>query len=363
MSVSTPSPPSTQVDAGVIEEARRRQHRRRLHGVLAAIFAAAVVAVAWLVGGASSSATSKRHSPGDPPAIQRSAARDASFNVRLYPAISMGRAGYCEAPEENGITGGNACGPVPTASEPFTMVYGSGEHGHLTTFAVTIPEVASILVNGTRTVIPVAVPGLPYGLRVARIETSANEPLPIAIREAVRREGLLLVAFDAQGHRLNAGRHASPRQENVIAWGRPRVPVNFSRGRSPILAPNPPNGACRLTVEGLPGLIARAGMVATAIRPFPGKLIGQAFLPCIETEYQFGSEPVQAFVMLNAADPSGRAAEMPAFDPVPGIPGFFAEGGTLTATRAGNAWLVVDEGNSLRQRIEVLRHLSASVKL
>jgi hypothetical protein len=223
--------------------------------------------------------------------------------------------------------------------------------------------VASILVNDTRRVTPVAVPGLPYGLRVARIETSTSEPLPKAVKEAVRREGILLVAFNAQGRRLSAQRHASPLQEKVIAWGRPSRPVSFSRGRSPIVAASPPSGSCRLTVDGLPGLIARAGMVASDIRPFPGKLVGQAFLPCIETEYDLRSEPVRALVMLNAADPSGRAAAMPAFNPVPGAAGFYAEGGTLTATRAGNAWLVVGQGRGLRQRIEVLRHLRASVTL
>jgi hypothetical protein len=68
-------------------------------------------------------------------------------------------------------------------------------------------------------------------------------------------------------------------------------------------------------------------------------------------------------VMLNAADPSGRAGEMPGFHPLPGSPDFFTEGGTLAAKRSGNAWLVVGQGSSLQQRIEVLRHLTVTVHL
>ena len=42
-------------------------------------------------------------------------------------------------------------------------------------------------------------------------------------------------------------------------------------------------------------------------------------------------------------------------------PGLFK--GPLTATRNGDAWLVVAGGSGLAQRIELLRHIKATVRL
>ena len=229
------------------------------------------------------------------------------------------------------------------------MVFGFGEGGSIysTTIAVTLPEVASILVNGVQRVPTVAMPGLPYGLRGARIVTRQNEPIPPAIKQRVRRDGTLLEAFNAEGRQLPERRNRSHRQARVLGWRYPSHPAG---------------GPCELSAKGLPGLVARAGEVATDIRPFPGKIVGQAFLPCVETQYQLGREPVRAFVLLNAADPPGRAGALPNFRPVRGAPGFFAEGGTLTAKPWGNFWLLAGQGSGLQQRIELLRHLTARVR-
>ncbi|HEV3033429.1 MAG TPA: hypothetical protein VGX72_01445 [Solirubrobacteraceae bacterium] len=359
MVVTAPAPP--QPDDGVIEEARRRQHRRWVYGASAFLVLALIAALVLLVSSGSSHATGTRQ-PGGARAFLARDVHSGNFNVRLYPATITGVAAYCEAVEENGRTGGSACGDVPTAPGPFVGSYGFGHGGRSITVVVTLPEVASILVNGVRRVSPVAVPGLPYELRAARIETSKTESLPPAMKETVRREGVVLVAFDAQGHKLPEARNTYRRQARVLTWGVPSPFTRFSRGRSRVL-PHPPSGPCQLAVNGLPGLIARAGQVAIDIHPFPGKLIGEAFLPCVETEYRLGKEPIRALVMLNATDPSERAGEMPGFHPLPAARGFFTEGGTLTAKRSGNAWLVVGQGSSLQQRIEVLRHLTATVHL
>jgi hypothetical protein len=357
MAVTAPAPP--QPDDGVIEEARRRQLRRRVYGASVFIVAALIAALALLVSSGSSHATSRRGRPGGARAVLRSDVQDPSFNVRLYPATIVGVAADCEAVEEDGRTGGSACGGVPTAPGPFAGGYGFGHGGRSISIVVTLPEVASILVNGMRKVSPVALPGLPYGLRAARIETSKTESLPPAMEKAVRRDGVVLVAFNAQGQKLPEARKIHEPEARVLVWGHP---MRLVRSDGPV-SPHAPSSPCQLAVKGLPGLIARAGQVAIDIRPFRGKLIGEAFLPCAETEYRLGKEPVRALVMLNAADPSERAGEMPGFHPLPGAPGFFTEGGTLTAKRSGNAWLVVGQGTSLRQRIEVLRHLTATVHL
>jgi hypothetical protein len=352
MSVTARAQPAPQIEDGVIEEARRRQRRRRVRGAVAVTLAALLIALVWVLGGGSSSkATPQAHDGSGAHAVDASDIGRPTFNVRLFPMTSVGEAGWCEQAEEHGaLAGGSACGAVPTASVPFTMVYGFGEggSGRSTTFAVSIPEVASILVNGTRRVTPVAVPGLPYGLRAARIVTSKREPLTPATKLAARREGVVLVAFDAQGRRIPKGPvFASQRQAQVRSWRYPQTPAR---------------GSCQLAVKSMPGLVAHAGKVATDVRPFPGSIVGQAFLPCVETQYSLRGEPVRALVMLNAANPSGPAGELPSFKPVPHAPGFL-EQGSLTAVRDGKLWLLVEQGSSRAQDIDVLRHLKATVRL
>jgi hypothetical protein len=64
--------------------------------------------------------------------------------------------------------------------------------------------------------------------------------------------------------------------------------------------------------------------------------------------------------VLDAAQPSSRAADLPSFHAVRAAPGIFA-GGSLTAMRAGNAWLVVEQGRGPAERMRLLRHLNATV--
>jgi len=359
------SPPAEHSD-GVIKEAREQQmrrHKRRASVVVALLL---LSVAAWLVAEASSKASPRSHHAPAPPAPAVGDPASAAFDVRLWPYMhgNVGVAGYCEAVEESGRTGVSACGGVPTASEPLVIGVGYGQEGGPSTHvAVTLPEVASVLVNGVRRVPTLTVRGLPFGLRAVRVRTSRTsetERLSPPIKTTVRRRGFVLVPLNAQGQKLAEHPIGDERQAQVLVWGHGSPEILFSRGA---LAHPPSNSPCELAVNGLPDLTARAGLVATDIRPFPGKVVGEAFLPCIETQYQLGREPVRALVMLNAADPSGHVGNMPGFTPVPGAAGFFTEGGTLTAKRVGNAWLVVGQGSSLSQRLEVLRHLSATVRL
>jgi hypothetical protein len=73
--------------------------------------------------------------------------------------------------------------------------------------------------------------------------------------------------------------------------------------------------------------------------------------------------PVDAEVLLDATHPGAPPAALPDWTPVAGAPGFFAEGGGVTARRLGDAWLVARQGTSLAERMRLLRHLTASVRL
>jgi hypothetical protein len=248
-------------EQGVIDDARRRQRLRRKRIAGACLLIVGLVAgVAWATGGAAS------HSPlggSIRPSATARASREATpaFNVRLVPRLNVvGVAGWCVVPEEHGRAIGGACGGVPTRSQPFLQIFGSGNAGSSkqTQVAVTDPQITAIVV-GHASVQTKALPGLPYGLRGARLVT---------------RVGAQLAGVDAQGKRVTQASSQAPRQASVRHWLYPQ---------------RRPRGACGLSVSALPGITARGGAVATGLRPFPGQLVGHAFLPCAESEFKLGA--------------------------------------------------------------------------
>ncbi len=336
------SPERSGPDQGVIKEARRRQRRRRMYAALGgALVAAAIATTAWALGG---EAARTRAGHGVARAGARAVAtrgpRPAAFDVRLVPTLAVGHAGWCVVIEEHGTTGGSACGGAPTTASPFLQEYGWGQAGshRETEVAVTTPQVRAILVGGRHPVATLAVPGLPYGLRAMRVVVPLKRPYG---------PGPSLVALDGAGHPLAPGTPSDPGQATVRSWRGTRQPAS---------------GACRLHASGVPGLGERGGQLATAVIPFPGQLIGHAFVSCIDAEYQLQGMPIDAELLLDAAHPGARPATLPDWRPVRGAPGFFFEGG-LTARRYGNAWLLARQGSGLAQRMRLLRHLTVSVRV
>ncbi|HEY7933681.1 MAG TPA: hypothetical protein VID48_07635 [Solirubrobacteraceae bacterium] len=340
-------------DQGVIEEARRRQRTRRIRIVVSALLATALIGViVWaLSGGASQASRGYAGVEDRAGAVEVSDTHTPGFNVRLVPMLVVGQAGWCVVVEENRVTGGSACGGVPTPSRPFLQVYGWGEGGsHVwTTVAVAIPQIATILVNGKHRVSTETLPALPYGLRAARIVTSIKRPAGIlpAHRLSSIPSDPTLVALDAQGRPVAQRQTNTPLQGTVHSWRYPN---------------RAPRGSCQLRARAIPGLSVQGGEVASAIRPFPGLLVGHAFLLCAATVYHLRHMPLRAMIVLDAAHPRARPAALPDFKPVPRAPGFFSEGG-LAARRSGNAWLIVAQGSSLAQRMRLLRHLTPTVEL
>jgi hypothetical protein len=333
-------------DQGVIEEARRRQRQRRRGYVLGgALVAVLIAALAWALGGGASNA-----SPGDLGraddalgAVSASEVTPAAFNVRLVPTLAVAQAGWCVVVEEHGVAGGDACGGAALESNPFLQVYGWGRggSGYDTTVAVSTPSVATVLVDGKLRVTPSALPGLPYGLKavqiVSRVSRSGGQFQKYAT----------IVALDKHGRKIAEHQGTTGRQGNVRSW------------RAPARAPR---GVCGLSEAGVPGLTTGGGQVASTIRAYPGTLVGDAFVSCIDTEYRLQGVPIDAEILLDAAHPGAPVAALPDWKPVPGAPGFFSEGG-LTARRTADGWLLVRQGSGLAERMRLLRHLSATVAL
>jgi hypothetical protein len=343
-------------DQGVIEEARRRQRLRRVRIALGGLLAmVGLGALAWGLGGSGPFAHSRRtRGPGGVDGASRGALGAAGFDVRLSPALDGGQYGWCVGVEEHpGVIAGGGCSTAPVAATPLAMqLSGSSASSRQEVIVVlATPQVAAVLVNGRRRVRTFTLPGLPYGLRAARVAI----PLRIKTYPSGRR-GIAslpepkLAALDA------SGRVIPNRAGHEVRTLSRSTPLH----RSAV-------GPCRLQTAGLPGLAAQWSHVAAAIRPFPGKLIGRSFFSCIDTQYYLHHWPLDAAILLDAADPGAPPAAIPGLTPVRcehsyfNGPGDFK--GELTATRIGDAWLVVAGGSGLDQRMEVLRHLTATVKL
>jgi len=216
-----------------------------------------------------------------------------------------------------------------------------------TTSFLAGPELGGVLFDGRR--LPWKAVELPYHLRLIEVTVRrpGGRPPPHDLWPELR-----LTAVDRDGRVIPRPRfYDGPAVES--RW--------WKRGN------RVPAGPCRLKARGLPGLTAQWGHVAGAIRPYGAPIDGRAFFSCIDTEFFLRKWPLDAAILLDAAHPGRRPAPLPEMTPVPGAPGYFREpstwNGAITARREGPWWLLVAGGSGGAQRLEVLRHLTATVKL
>ncbi len=343
------------LDQGVIEEARRRQRSRRRRVSLAVLLtlASAGILIAATTGGTTPT-EAPLHLPPEPPPFSARYARSSSqpISVSLSPNLEGGQAGWCVTILEGNGEASGTCGPLPTFGHPLLTRTSGWTHGEsdITTTEITAPRVAYFLVNGTRRVATKMLPGLPYGLRVAIIHTPLHGSPDR--QGAAAFSSPTVVPLDARGKPI-----AETSDYGAVwfrDWNRPATPLE---------------GPCRLHVAGLGGITAQWGQVATAIRPYPSKIIGRGFLSCIDTEYYAPGRGMRAAVLLDAANPARIApAAIPGLIAIPQAPGLYngagglASHGPITAKREGNAWIVVAGGgrNAEEARIRLLRHLTAA---
>ncbi len=286
--------------------------------------------LAWALGGDGSRAAGNLGTTPALAAAQREA-RQAGFDVRLVPTLSVGYAGWCEIPEERGRADGSACGPLPAPGGPVLQSFGWGEPGRSVSVTVTEPVVASVQLGGRR-VPTLALPGLPYGLRAARLVDG--------------HPGERFVAYDAHGQPISEPLLGRPSKlATVRTWRRPE---------------QPPAGVCGLGAPtGLRGLDTLGGSVALTVKPYAGAIAGHAFTTCASAEYRLRGEPLGAFVLVDAAAPTSFPALLPGFHAIEHGERLFADGG-LTARRYRGGWIVARQGKDVEQRVALLEHLTAT---
>ena len=159
--------------------------------------------------------------------------------------------------------------------------------------------------------------------------------------------------------------HHGLRSSGTRGWTGPQRNYSTALPTSTWQAPQAqPAGVCSLTAAHLAALRPRFGHVVTTLAPTPG-VAGGGYASCIDTEYSFAHSSLDAGVLLDAAAPAQAApVPLPGQAPVHRHPGLYSApgwNGQLLGRRVGNAWLVVEGGANLKQRIAVLSHLRARV--
>jgi hypothetical protein len=304
---------------------------------------AVVVAVGGVIAGTSWSQADAL-SAGKPHEGRALSARAQPYDVQLVAPVQGGLVGWCMTYDTPHRSGGK-CPVLPTAARPIVAESWSSSSAPAVTevVALTTGQVSSMSLPGARSsVLTQAQPGLPYGLRAGFIEISGQQPVA-APRPA-------LTPFGANGLPLAEASPPSPTTYGLAskAWRRPA---------------HAPSGACAISATPLPGLAARSGRVVLRLRSFTG-IIGRPFLSCVDTQYELNGSLLDAGVLLDATRPGVAPAALPGMRAVSGHGGVVqAPGwdGMLVGRRTGHAWLLVEGGSSLQQRLTVLEHLRAAV--
>ena len=316
--------------------------------------------------------------PGTPPAQTLPGAVSVAgyrYRIVIEPELQAGGAGWSSF-----ITyslhgrirfGGGGGAAYPTAAWPFlgfTFSYSGAPRlkGDVVDYVLTGPSVAAVRF-GRRTVSTFTSPDLPVGDRAAVFFLSASSPPVSPYVNGLRPPGrsIRLVALDSQGRPIPLRSVPFPFIPSRF-WQAPSA-VTPNNHQPPYHGPTHPlHGACELAEHGLPGLTPEFGHVVGRLTPVQRNALAQAqgevFLPCVDTEYYLHGWPLEVSVLVDALEPSHTLGAIPGAVPLVGHPGTvnLPAGqfpGSLTATQVGDAWLVVEGGANLAQRLRVLSAL------
>jgi hypothetical protein len=218
-------------------------------------------------------------------------------------------------------------------------------------FLLTASQVAAVSVDGGPPIPTRAEVGVPYGWRVLIYE------IPGLARDELygsHRHSVKLTLFDASGQTIvpSMAPEARPAGPDLTAeaWTGPAHPAL---------------GICQITTDHLPGLTAEFGTVLSRFRS-PTGLASGSFQSCASTEYVLHGQILEAAVLLDGERPGSTPAAIPGIAPLPGHAGVVQSrvaAQEFVARRVRGAWLLVEGGSDLQQRLAVLAHLHAAVRL
>ena len=337
-----------------------------------------------------------------PGAITSASLAGYGYTISVSPSLAAGTAGWQPwiVYSRTGSSGyGQMGGGVwyPAATDP---VFGGGSapggcipcfaRGNPVEYVLTSPQVWAVRV-GSRTIRTVGSRALPTGDRAAVFFIPAKGPVfvipangPVPVGEhppGMKNVPTIAVLPLARSGQVIGTRLTTPPDEPpTLTWMAPdavtrwwplpgfTVPYHHPgyHGRT-----HPSPGVCELAQHGLPALHAQFGHTIATISPVHDAL-GEVFLSCIDTEYYLHGWPLQAAVLLDGHRPGQILGPIPGARPVPGQPGIvnlatgqfpsslFSRNFGVTAKRVGKAWLVIQGGSGLAQRVQVLNSLRIS---
>ena len=228
---------------------------------------------------------------------------------------------------------------------------------------ITSASVAAVSVNGGPAIPTVPAVAAPFGFRSILYEVQGVALSELTVVRKVETPPPLrtvLTALSSSGTPIT-----STPPLNLVT---PFVPVLETREW---VAPAPPaQGVCQMTARPSRGLTAASGSVVSDLRPVVG-LIGRPFITCVATRYTYrysstDESSLQAYMVLDAVHPGVAPEPLPGMTPVAGHPGVEQsrlEGLALVARRVPGAWLLVESGRELGQRLALLADLRGSVHL
>ena len=304
-----------------------------------------------------------------------------------------------------GGVGPGICPGYPTATHPIFgagsgAIFGGGTgptsfgRGNTVEYVLTGPQVWAVRI-GSRTIRTVTSPALPTGDRAAVFFVPAKGPVPVVLIPGIpggpppgnQPPGMKniptvrIVPLDRSGQAIATTQCAPPPGEAPpLTWMAPDAarrwwPLNgFTvpyQGPGYHAPTRPRPGVCELAQHGLPALHVQFGHTVASISPVYDAL-GEVFLSCVDAEYYMDGWPLQVGVLLDGHRPGQVPGPIPGARPVPGQPdivnlatghfpsSLFSRNFGVTAKRVGNAWLVVQGGYGLAQRVQVLNSLRIS---
>jgi hypothetical protein len=272
-------------------------------------------------------------------------ASSENYKVELVPPVQAGWVGWCirmtAATQSEG-----GCPVTPIQGHPiFDEEWsGSAPPPVLQALVITSDQVAAVSLGGGPSVATRTEPTLPDGFRVALVEFSGK---------LSARAGMRFTPLDANGQPIPQSEprfNAAGYQLITQSWRRPE---------------HAPRGVCQITSDGLPGLTAQSGNVVPHLQAFKD-LVGRPFMSCASTDYSLHNRSLEAGVILDATHPGSIPAPLPNMKPVPGHTGVFQAQGPnseMVAQRIHRAWLLLEGGTGLQQRVTVLKHLHAKIRL
>jgi hypothetical protein len=252
--------------------------------------------------------------------------------------------------------------------------YGQGLLGDMVGYTLTGPAVAAVRF-GNQTIRTFSSPELPAGDRAAvffvpqgapalTLDWRPGEPIrgvaPLPWSHGLATEPTVAVLpLDDHGNVIPTYQTIPP-TPRAYFWQAPSA-ITPGNGSAPYHgASHPLPGVCELAQHGLTALRPEWGTVITQVLPAKNA-VGELFFSCVSTEYYLHGWPLTVGVLLDARRPGQTLGAIPGAQPVAGRPRTVDfEAGQLTARRSGQAWLVVQGGTGVAQRLQALDALRIS---